>query len=153
MIKTLTPSGQKTVATILKDLQYISGAALQPVYEYVGKKFLPAIIQLSQSSDAPKFFKLVALYGVGNLSIGAGELRDNCQDAKDVDALVKTLSPMNQEVAVKMIMALGEGFKITFPVVMSINKLLDSKLYDQLMASENKTSLAALADLYLNYQA
>lgn len=148
LIKTLTPSGQKTATTILKDLQYIAGAGVQPLYEYVSKKFNSSVVQLTQSADAPKFFKLANLYGVGNLSLGAGELRDGCQDAKDVEALIKTFLPVNQEAVVKIVSAIDEGFGVIFPVIVSINRLLDYKLYDQLTASENPATLVAIASLY-----
>ena len=39
LIKKLTPAGQSTVIKILLDLQYIFGAAVQPIFGYLEKKY------------------------------------------------------------------------------------------------------------------
>lgn len=149
LIKQLTPYGQTVVTRILKDLQYISGAAIQPVFEFVKKQNNETVNRLLNSTDAGKFGTLLNYYGVGNYTSGSGNLRDVCQDAKNVETIIKSFTPANRQLVIPLVEAVHQGFNMIFPVVISINRLLDYRLYDQL-ESENQAVLEALANLYLS---
>ena len=148
LVKKLTPDGQKTATQIMIDLQAISFAGIQPVFQYVAKEFNTTIQQIKSSNDSSKLDQLLKLYGVGNSSAGLGGLRDDCQDAKNIAAVVATMSPVGQNATLLVLDEIERGFVTILPVVLSINRLLDDSLYKKLMASENATTLAALAALY-----
>ena len=67
-IAKLTPTGQQTILRQLQTYQFFLGAALQPVYEYLGEKFKTEIASVN-ATDAAQLEKLGALLGVGNYVI------------------------------------------------------------------------------------
>ena len=54
LISRLTPGGQLTAHQILLDIQSLGGAALQPLYSSIGKKFNSTFNQIKASPDASK---------------------------------------------------------------------------------------------------
>lgn len=64
----LTPAGQQTVLKELKDIQLYMGAALQPVYEYLGGVYKNEIAAVN-ATDSAQLANLGAFLGYGNYVI------------------------------------------------------------------------------------
>ena len=79
LIKTFTPAGQAIVGQLLKDLQVILGAAVQPLYNQVYKEN-QAIIAKLQTTDNVQLTAFGKMLGYGNLNCGTGELADLCKN-------------------------------------------------------------------------
>ncbi len=74
LIKSLTPAGQSTVNTILLDLQYITGAAIQPIFGYLQNKYAAAIGKITNSTDNANLNNLGKFLGFNNPKIGSPPL-------------------------------------------------------------------------------
>jgi hypothetical protein len=133
------------------DIQTISFAGMQPVYLHIAKKFNSTIRQLKSSNDSSKLDQLQYLFGVGNYSAGQSSLRDICQDAKNVEALVDTMSSVNQNATLQMLDRIEYHYYDILPYILSINRLLDDNLYQRLMLIEDKDTLTSLTALFFNY--
>lgn len=68
VIGKLTPAGQQTINNELKTYQFYLGAALQPVYQYLGATFKNEIASVN-ATDSAQLAKLQTLLGVGNYVI------------------------------------------------------------------------------------
>lgn len=69
MIKSFTPTGQAIVGQLLKDLQVILGAAVQPLYNQIKKENQALVTQL-ETTDGAQFTAFYNMLGYGNLNCG-----------------------------------------------------------------------------------
>lgn len=148
LIKSLTSAGQKAANQILLDLQLITGAAIQPLCNYVYVEHKMEIDSILNSTDSSRLIKLGSLFGCGNISSGAGPLIDVCQESREIDAVLASVSSANRQTVSKILETFNNYFMYGLKPILSINRLLDASLYSQLEQTENKTTLAALAALY-----
>ena len=68
VIGKLTPQGQKGALKVLQDYQLYAGAAVQPVYDYLGQLYKNEIASVN-ASDSAQLAKLQVFLGVGNYVI------------------------------------------------------------------------------------
>ena len=68
LITKLTPAGQQTVLKNLQDYQLFAGAAVQPVYDYLGQVYKNEIASVN-ATDSAQLNKLKIFLGVGNYVI------------------------------------------------------------------------------------
>ena len=132
----LTPNGQVTAKKILKDLQYLSGSAIQPIYEEVNSENLMIIDNLLRTD----FYMLKTLHkflNYGNASFGAGELIDLCKQETDEMELLQLFKDFNQWSVLKLLNSIHSKFLNVYPSIKAINKLLDQSLYETLKNNEN----------------
>ena len=81
MIKSFTPTGQAIVGQLLKDLQVILGAAVQPLYNQIKKENQALVTQL-ETTDGAQFTAFYNMLGYGNLNCGTGQLADLCKPSQ-----------------------------------------------------------------------
>ena len=148
LIQQLTPQGQQTLNTIILDLQYITGAAIQPMFEKIAKKYAKQIVQITNTqADTNKIIQLGQLFGYGNLKCGAPPLIDACQKVKDIETLIISFTSTNQKIVNQIFDDFGSLFLEQFKSMVAVNTLLDASLYQQLGQTENKSVLVVLQKL------
>lgn len=148
LIAQLTPAGQNVTKQILKDLQYITGAAVQPIYEQVKEEKKSIIDQLMQT-DKVSFEYMLNFIGYDNPSCGAGDLIDLCKYESDKKMVVNSFSRMNRFNVLRLFKAIDEKYFKVYPSLLAINRQLDDGLYQFLNTNEDLYVLEALAKLFM----
>ena len=148
IVSKLTPEGQETVTQIVENLQLISCAALQPLYDFIGEKYAEQIKAINASADADKLEALGQMLGVGDINCGAGPLHDDCKGAQEIEALVSTFSEENQKVIGEILGDIYTGVKTGLKPLLAINYVLNQESIASLVESEDQAVLEQLAQLY-----
>ncbi len=136
IISKLTPKGQIIAKKILQDLQYLSGSAIQPIYEEVKSDNWKIIDNLFET-DFDMLKSLNEFLNYGNASFGLGELIDLCKQEKDTIELLESFKPFNQWPVLKLLNSIRTKFLSVYPSIKAINKLLDQSLYETLKKNED----------------
>jgi hypothetical protein len=142
MIKSFTPAGQTIVTQLLKDLQVVLGAAVQPIYNQI-KKDNQALITQLETTDNPTFVQFWTMLGYGNLNCGTGQLADLCQVYSTGTNLYYKFKPANQPAVFTLSQSVVNKINSVYPILYAIVQQKDADLIAQLVKSETPESLNA----------
>lgn len=148
LINKLTPAGQNVTHQILKDLQLITGAGLQPIYEQV-KNENKRIINKLIETDKESFDLFLNLLGYGNPNCGAGDLIDLCKYETDKRTVISTFKRSNRISILILLKSIDDKYFKVYPTLLAVNRQLDDDLYQFLMKNEDPYILEALAKLFM----
>lgn len=148
LIKKLTPPGQNVTKQILKDLQYITGAAMQPIYEQIKEEYKMLVNKLIEN-DKQAFDFLLNLLGYGNPNCGAGDLVDLCKYETDKRIVVSMFKRSNRVSVLILLKAIDDKYFRVYPSLLAVNRQLDDNFYQYLIKNEDPYVLEALAKLFV----
>ena len=143
VVQKLTPSGQSAVNTILKDLQFTMGAAIQPVYQNVRTQY-PFLIAQLEATDNQNFQTVLAAIGYNNPNCGAGNLVDLCQWQAQGSALFAKFRPENQQAVLTLVKSVATTVGANYQIVYAMVAQKNAALVAQLVQNESPANLAAL---------
>ena len=150
-LKKLTKSGQVTAKQIIKDLYYIMGAGVQPVFDFILINYSSQINEILNSTDASKLKSLYTNMCFKNSKCSTAYFTSYCANYKKTYSIVASFTDKNRILVENMIETLYYKVAQIYPSFLAINQLLDASLYSKLMKSEKKANLDALAQLFIDF--
>jgi len=148
-ISKLTPNGQQVMNQILLDLQNYMGAAIQPHFDSLTPKYHEKMVAINATADGANLRIISGQLGYrSSITRGLGQLQNSCERQTAVRTALYALKPENQGPVKEMLADIKAGWMEIYQPVSSIILLKDKYLFDFLMATEDKATLAAIKSLF-----